>query len=409
MIKNLTEIKVGLDFGSKVSPVGRLAIRNNIIYFEYDEEFVQNGLEISPFQLPLKRGLSELPNSPFDGLAGVFGDSLPDGWGRLLLDRMMRAKGILPTDINSLDRLANVGLYGMGALVYEPDHSPSLEHELIDLDQLAHQAEEVLEGNSEEILKELLALNGSSAGARPKALIGVDAERKNISYGAKELGEGFEHWLVKFPNSQDGSDAGAIEYAYALMAKESGINMPDVHLFSSKKGSGYFAVKRFDRDGNKRLHMHTVAGLTHADFRYPSLDYEDLLGLTATLTKDMREVEKMFRLAVFNVLANNRDDHAKNFSFLMNEAGDWTLSPAYDLTFSSGPGGEQSMMVMGEGRNIEVKHLVKLGEEARLSKIVINNSIEQTRHALSQWQNLSDEYGVAQANIELIHRMITRL
>ena len=409
MSKNIAEIKVGLDFGSKVIPVGRLAIRNNIIYFEYGEEFVQNGLEISPFRLPLKRGLSELPQSPFDGLAGVFGDSLADGWGRLLLDRMMRTKGMLAGDINTLDRLAHVGLYGMGALVYEPDISPSLEDGLIDLDQLASQAEEVLEGNSQEVLNELLALNGSSAGARPKALISVDAERKHISYGAKKLGEGFEHWLVKFPNSQDGLDAGAVEYVYALMAKESGIDMPDVHLFPSNKGSGYFAVKRFDRDGNRRFHMHTVAGLTHVNFRYPSLDYEDLIGLTATLTKDAREVEKMYRLAVFNVLAHNRDDHAKNFSFLMDETGDWKLSPAYDLTFSSGPGGEQSMMVMGEGRNIEVKHLIKLGEEAKLSKTVINNSIEQTRYALNQWQNLSAEYGISQPNFELIHRTITKL
>jgi len=201
MMKSITEIKVGLDFGSKIVPVGRLAIRNNIIYFEYDEDFVKSGLEISPFQLPLKRGVLELPNSPFDGLAGVFGDSLPDGWGRLLFDRMMRAKGLLAKDINSLDRLANVGLYGMGALVYEPDRSPSLEDGFIDLDQLASHAEEVLQGNSEEILTELMALNGSSAGARPKALIGVDTERKNISYGAKKLDQDFEHWLVKFPNS----------------------------------------------------------------------------------------------------------------------------------------------------------------------------------------------------------------
>ncbi|KFE98242.1 phosphatidylinositol kinase [Chryseobacterium formosense] len=408
-MQSIKEIKVALDFGSKADPVGRLAIRDNIIYFEYDEEFVQRGLEISPFHLPLKNGLSELPQTPFDGLAGVFGDSLPDGWGRLLFDRIMRAKGILPTDINSLDRLANVGLYGMGALVYEPDNSHSLEDELIDLDQLASQAEQVLEGNSEEVLKELLVLNGSSAGARPKALIGVDFDRKNISYGAKKLGEGFENWLVKFPNSQDGLDAGAIEYVYALMAKEAGLDIPDVHLFKAKKGCGYFAVKRFDRDGNRRLHMHTVAGLIHTNFRYPSLDYEDLIGLTFALTKDAREVEKMFRMAVFNVFANNRDDHAKNFSFLMDETGEWKLSPAYDLTFSSGPGGEQSMMVMGEGRNIEVKHLIKLGEEAKLSNAIINGIIEQTRFALSYWPYLAKEYGILDSNIELISRAITKL
>lgn len=155
--------------------------------------------------------------------------------------------------------------------------------------------------------------------------------------------------------------------------------------------------------------MHTVGGLVHSNFRFPSLDYEDLLSLTAVLTKDSREVEKMFRLAVFNVMAHNRDDHAKNFSFLMNEFGEWKLSPAYDLTFSSGPGGEQSTMVMGEGRNITVKHLTKLGREAKLSKEVIENVIENISSALSKWLSLSKDFGVSKSNRELISRSIKTL
>jgi serine/threonine-protein kinase HipA len=406
MITPVTEIKVGLDFGLGIESVGRLAIRNGIIYFQYDEEFVNAGLEISPFRLPLKRGVIELSSTPFDGLAGVFSDSLPDGWGRLLFDRMIRTYGLLPTDVSPLDRLAHVGLHGMGALVYEPDNSPDVPQDKVDLDQLAIQTKKVLEGSSEEVINELLALNGSSAGARPKALIGVDSKRKNISYGAQNLGENFEHWLVKFSNSQDGPDSGAIEYVYALMAAEAGISMPEVHLFPSQKGSGYFAVKRFDREGNKRLHMHTVSGLLHSNFRLPSLDYEDLLTLTATLTRDIREVEKMYRLAVFNVMAHNRDDHAKNFSFLMDETGNWKLSPAYDLTFSAGPGGEQSTMVLGEGRNVTTKHLVKLGNEAKLSIEFIEDVIEQTRSAISKWLRLSKDCGVNKSNRELIGRLI---
>ncbi|WP_028296841.1 type II toxin-antitoxin system HipA family toxin [Olivibacter sitiensis] len=402
MIQPVTEIKVGLDFGSGIQPVGRLAIRDRVIYFEYNEDFTQKGIEISPFRLPLQKGVVELPQRPFEGLAGVFSDSLPDGWGRLLFERMARAQGILPTHISPLDRLAHVGLHGMGALVYEPDNSPSAVHELIDLDHLALQTEEVLQGSSEEVIKELFALNGSSAGARPKALIGVDADRKNSSYGAKQLEVGYEPWLVKFPNSQDGPDAGAIEYVYALMAKEAGVLMPDVHLFPSQKGAGYFAVKRFDRDGNKRLHMHTASGLLHSDFRTPSLDYEDLLNLTGALTKDIREVEKMYRLAVFNVLAHNRDDHAKNFSFLMHENGDWKLAPAYDLTFSSGPNGEQSTMVMGEGKNPAIRDMVKLGLEAKLSKRLIEEIIEQTKSALARWEYLSKNYNVNKVNVELV-------
>lgn len=402
----IKEIKVGLNFGSGIQPVGRLAIRDGIIYFQYDEEFLQTNLEISPIRLPLQRDVIGLPRDPFEGLAGVFNDSLPDGWGRLLFDRLLRSEGISLSDISPLDRLAYVGLHGMGALIYEPDQSPDSSNQMIDLDVLATQTEDVLQGDSEEVIAELLVLNGSSAGARPKALIGVDAERKNISYGAHLLSDGFEPWMVKFPNSLDGKDAGAIEYIYALMAVDAGIKMPEVHLFPSQKGNGYFAVKRFDREGNKRLHMHTVSGLIHNNFRFPSLDYEDLLSLTGVLTKDIREVEKMFRLAVFNVMAHNRDDHAKNFSFLMNEFGEWKLSPAYDLTFSSGPGGEQSTMVMGEGRNITAKHLAKLGREAKLSKEFIENVIEQTSSALSKWSRLSKDFRVSKSNKELISRLI---
>ena len=405
----ITEIKVGLNFGSEIQSVGRLAERNGIIYFEYDEDFVQNGVEISPFKLPLRNGVVELPSDPFEGLAGVFSDSLPDGWGRLLFDRMMRSQRISPSQISSLDRLTYVGLNGMGALVYEPDSSPPIIQEFIDLDHLATQTEKILEGASGEIITELLALNGSSAGARPKALIGVDQARKNISYGVNQLNDGFEHWLVKFPNSQDGIDSGAIEYVYALMAKEAGLYFPDVHLFSSQKGNGFFGVKRFDRQENKRFHMHTVSGLIHSNFRFPSLDYEDLLSLTMALTKDIREVEKIFRLAVFNVMAHNRDDHAKNFSFLMNEFGEWKLSPAYDLTYSNGPGGEQSTMVMGEGRNITIEHLVKLGLEAKISKEMIDQIIEKTAESLSKWIRLSKDYGVSKSNIELINRALIKL
>lgn len=408
MRTSIKELKVGLNFGSEIQPVGRLAIRDGIIYFEYDNAFLETNLEISPLKFPLQRGVIELPRTPFEGLAGVFNDSLPDGWGRLLFDRMLRAEGILPNEVTALDRLAYVGLNGMGALVYEPDESPKHYDEKINLDVLASQTEQVLEGESGEVINELLALNGSSAGARPKAMIGLDSQRKNISHGTGDLKDGFEHWIVKFPNTQDGNDSGAIEYIYSIMAENAGLEMPATHLFPSQKGSGYFAVKRFDRDKNKRFHMHTVSGLIHSNYRFPSHDYEDLLALTSAITKDIREVEKMFRLAVFNVMAHNRDDHAKNFSFLMNEFGEWKLSPGYDLTFSNGPGGEQSTMVMGEGRNISRTHLEKLGLEAKLSKAFIVEVIRQTSLALENWKNLAKEYDVNKENIEMIEKRISK-
>jgi serine/threonine-protein kinase HipA len=406
--KPVEQIKVGLDFGEGLTPVGRLAIRDRQIYFEYDAGFIERGLEISPLRLPLKSGVTSFDLMLFEGLAGVFSDSLPDGWGRLLFDRFVKSQGILPADMTPLDRLAYVGKHGMGALVYEPDYGVEDSKDAINLDILAQESQEVLNGTSEAVLQELLALNGSSAGARPKALIGVDKTYKKIIHGVSSLPKGYEPWLVKFVNTQDGADAGAIEYVYALMAKEAGVYMPDVHLFPAKSGAGYFAVKRFDRDGKKRLHMHTAGGLLHSDFRVPALDYEDLTALTGRLTRDVREVEKMFRLAVFNILAHNRDDHAKNFSFLMNEKGEWKLSPAYDLTFSSGMRGEQSTTVMGEGRKPGAKQLGDLGNEAKLPKAKVNEIIDQTKAALSKWKTLAKKYGVEAGNIRLIEERLAR-
>ena len=404
---SVNELKIGIDFGKNVIPVGRLATRDYKTYFEYDTDFIKTGLEISPIKLPLGPGLQVFDYQTFEGLPGVFNDSLPDGWGRLLFDRYIRSQHLLPDDFSSLDRLAHVGTTGLGALVYEPDHSMTdKEKDTIDLDILSRHTQEILDGTADEVLEELLNLNGSSAGARPKALIGLDTTKTHIISGKHNLGPDHEHWLVKFANSSDGADAGAIEYVYALMAKEAGVEMMPVHLFDAAKGSGYFATQRFDREGDKRFHMHTASGLLHSNFRMPSLDYEDLIALTGVLTKDVREIEKMFRLAVFNVLSQNRDDHGKNFSFLMGENGDWKLSPAYDLTFSSGPRGQQSTMVMGEGQSPSVGHLLKLGEEAGLKESKVNEIVAQTKYALGHWEVLADKHGVAKTNIKFIQSRI---
>ena len=398
----ILQIQVGLDFGRGAEPLGKLALRDRKIYFEYEVDFISRNLNVSPFQLPLKSGVQTFDNGLFKGLPGLFDDSLPDGWGRLLFDRTLRAQGLLPEQLSPLDRLAHVGNTGMGALTYKPDFSkPTIESD-IDLDWLAAQAAEVLEGDADDVLTELLALNGSSAGERPKALIGFNQKEKRIIYGAGATPEVFEPWIVKFANTLDGIDAGAIEFVYAEMARRAGIDMPQTHLFKAKQGAGYFATKRFDRFSGERLHMHTVCGLLHSDFRTPSLDYQDLIELTTVLTRDMREVEKMFRLAAFNVLSHNRDDHSRNFSFLMDEAGDWRLSPAYDLTFSSGPGGEQSTVLMGEGKAPHLQQLHALGAVADLSKKNVAHILDQTLCALGDWPILAKEYGVKKNNVRLI-------
>jgi serine/threonine-protein kinase HipA len=398
----VNHIRVGLQLESDVITVGRLLLHDKTIYFEYDASFIHKGLNISPLKCPLTPGLKTFEKHLFDGLPGVFNDSLPDGWGRLLFDRHARAKGIIPEGITPLDRLTQVGRHGIGALVYEPDYTDGHNFDIVDLDAIAGDVEQVLLGEAVDVLQELIRLNGSSAGARPKAMIGVDHNKQKIVYGTQKLENEFAYWIVKFPNMNDGNDAGLIEYVYALMAKDAGINMEEIHLFHTQRLAHYFATKRFDRDQSKRLHVHTVCGLLHTDFRTPNLDYENLLALTMGLTKDIKEVEKMYRLAVFNVLSHNRDDHAKNFSFLMNELGQWTLSPAYDLTFSSGPGGEQSMTVTGEGRNPNISHLRALGGKAGFNHVMIDNIIERTKYALSQWESLSKEYGVLKDNINFI-------
>lgn len=337
----------------------------------------------------------------------MFYDSLPDGWGRMLLDREMRSLGVLPQELSTLDRLAYVGQTGMGALVYEPEHTNGIPDDEISIAVIASQVVEVLSGEARDVLPQLLALNGSSAGARPKAVIGLHRNREDVIHGTHQMDGGYQPWLVKFPNTGDGADAGAIEYVYALMAVDAGLMMPDVHLFPSQASGGYFAVQRFDKEQNNRRHMHSACGLLHSDFRVPSLDYEDLLALTMILTRDIREVEKMFRLAVFNVLAHNRDDHGRNFSYLMDKDGEWKLAPAYDLTFSSGPRGEQSTTVMGEGKAPNQSILIKLGLEAKLPKNIICNIIEQTRVALGKWPELANAYGVATSNVDLIAAKIT--
>jgi len=388
---------------TKTKKVGTLAIRDKKIYFEYDKDFLKTGIELSPYKLPLKSGLFRCDDDTFDGLWGLFNDSLPDGWGRLLMDRHLMRLGINPHSLSPLDRLAYVGSHSMGALSYEPEREVENSIDTIVLDDLAESSAEILEGSSETLLDELLSLNGSSAGARPKVLVQISSDQKQIIHGRQELQEGFSHWMVKFASSMDSSEIGTIEYAYSLMAREAGLQMPQTALIEGKKGR-YFAIKRFDRVGDKHVHMHSVAGLTHSDFRFPTLDYDDLLALTLHLTKNMQEVEKVFRLACFNLFTHNRDDHAKNFSFVMDEKGVWNFSPVYDVTFSNGPGGEHSTMYMGEGKYPTSEHLLQLAKKHGIKKA--DAIIENVKQARDKWKIFAEEAKVSKKSQESIWKSI---
>jgi serine/threonine-protein kinase HipA len=356
-------LTVYLDARNQRRKVGRLAFKDRQVLFEYDASFIASDIEISPIKLPLRPGVFIADTTIFDGLFGVFNDSLPDGWGRLLIDRTVEKHGIHRGQLNPLDRLAYVGRHGMGALSYEPELGlENADDAPLALDKLAEESSAVMAGENDEVLEELLRLNGSSSGARPKIVAQVSTDKKRIIHGQQELQSGFAHWMIKFPSSQDARDVGAIEYAYSLMAKDAGVEMPETHLFCTKRNK-YFGTKRFDRDIDARIHIHSLGGLIHADHRSPSLDYDMVLRVTLALTRNIQDAEKAYALACFNVLAHNRDDHVKNFSFLLNARNEWIFAPTYDLVFSYGPGGEQSMLVMGEGRNPGTAQLQALGKQ----------------------------------------------
>ncbi|MBC8344482.1 MAG: type II toxin-antitoxin system HipA family toxin [Bacteroidetes bacterium] len=321
--------------------LGKLALTpNNVCVFEYDIDYLKKGVSISPFYLPLRDGLFTAKQQPFDGLFGVFADSLPDGWGNLLIDRLLKKHQIQPASLNILDRLSLVGNNGMGALSYHPQIGFKETEDNSNIKYLAAEVEKILNENYNDSLELLFNKAGSSGGARPKVLLTVDGKQ----------------WLVKFRSSLDPENIGQIEYQYSLIAKKCGILMPETRLFEDK----YFGVQRFDREGKERFHVHTASGLLYASHRFPSLDYTELLKACMAISANMEEVERMFRLMVFNVLTGNKDDHAKNFSFLLKDKK-WILSPAYDLVPSSGFNDNHSTTIAGQG-NPDKKDLFKVAE-----------------------------------------------
>ncbi len=375
-------------------PVGVLAEDENRIFFEYTPEFILSGIELSPFQLPLQSGVFEDSKRTFDGLFGLFNDSLPDGWGCLLLDRKLRKKGLSYEQITPLNRLAMVGHNPMGALEYEPADELSDTFGHIELDSLSSEIGKILAGNNSTILDQLLKLNGSSGGARPKIAALVSKDKQQIIHGAKAVPDGYSPWIIKFSEAMDGKDSGILEYIYSIVAKQAGIDMPETFLFPSKNCSGYFGVQRFDRNGQEKIHAHTACGLLHASHRYSSIGYEDLLKLTLQLTCDRKEVEKMVRLMVFNVLSGNRDDHSKNFSFLLNDNYEWKLAPAYDLTLSSGIYGEQTSMVNGKGTNISNDDFIAVAGTVGLASKETLKIIKTVKEAVEKLPDLKKEYGL---------------
>ncbi len=394
---------------TKPIPMGRLAFINRKIAFEYTAEFLELGLELSPFKLPLKPGVHFSVDTVFEGLFGIFNDSLPDGWGRMLLDRKLRNQGIFPDNLTPLNRLRYVGTGGMGALQYRPIIPTSTSKEKIELDQLSEECSQFELKEEDQFIDVLIRLNGSSAGARPKILVSIDPDTQMIRASDNRHHRTHHDWIIKFRSSIDPKDMGSIEYAYHLMAVAAGVRVPEARLFNSKHCSGYFGVRRFDREEKKFLHSHTLSGLLHADHRIPSLDYESVMKATIFLTKNVAEQKKQFRNIAFNIFAHNRDDHSKNFSFLMDEKGIWSVSPAYDLTFSSGPGGEHCTTLMGNGRSPGTPELLKLASVSHINHKDALEIIDQVKSAVSQWKTFAKEAGVEKISTQMMQKKLSSI
>jgi len=345
--------------------VGRIAqTADKLMAFEYESQWLSDGFSISPFKLPLEKRVFIAQREPFNGNFGVFNDSLPDGWGQLLIDRMLIKKGIDPLSVSNIYRLAIVGRSGMGALEYEPEERLTGNAQICDLDILAREAREILnEKYNGSNLDDLAALGGSSGGARPKVLI----KYKN------------EDWIVKFRADTDPKNIGKQEYCYMSAAIAAGLIVPQIKLFKNK----YFGVKRFDRKpSGEKVFMISAGALLDASHRFPALDYCSLMALTMELTRDFRETDKMFRLMCFNVFAHNRDDHCKNFSFLYDD-NKWKCSPVYDLVYAQGMGGEHATAIDGEGRNPTEKNILSAAEKAGLEKNKARIILQEVKTAVN--------------------------
>lgn len=360
------------------------------IMFEYSEQAKQRGFELSAYQLPLA-GPSLRRDFPAHqlGLPGPVYDALPDGWGRLLMNRLFKRRGLNPARLGPLHRLAYIGNNAMGAMTFEP-LAPEGEavEEHLPLELLLAEVQEVLTGEGGKFLQSLLRLGGSPQGARPKALIYRDPRTDAFTTATRP---DLEAWLIKFPAKDEHPEVCAVEALYADCLRLCGIQTADTRYFSLPDGQAAFATRRFDRVNGQRVPMQSLAAFTGADYQQPgALDYVNFLRATHLCTNDVRQKAIAFERAVFNVVFNNRDDHPKNFAYLMSATGTWTLAPAYDVTFCEGPHGYHQMDVLGEALDIRRAALLGLADEAEVPRTAANGIIERIGQVARQFSAIAE-------------------
>ncbi len=340
--------------------VGAVAFDPGLQYyaFEYSPRFRRSGIELAPLTMPLAAGrhpfvFPALPTSTYRGLPGLLADALPDDFGNALIDAWMAREGVATHRITSLDRLAYMGKRGMGALEFRPARGPrsTKASSALDLARIVEGARRAVHGTfasedfAEAALAQILQIGTSAGGARAKATVAWNPSTDEVRTGQFDAPEGFEHWLLKLdgvgadPELGEARGYGRIEYAYSLMARAAGITMTPTRLLEENRRA-HFMTKRFDRDGNTRLHLQTLCGLAHLDFRQKAThDVSQLFSTIGALGLPYEAREEAFRRVAFNVMASNCDDHTKNTSFLLREGGTWELAPAYDVTFAHNPKG----------------------------------------------------------------------
>jgi len=382
--------------------VGALAEDNATISFEYDPQFISSRLELSPFEMPLSpRIYSHANRDPaFQGLMGIFADSLPDKFGNAIIEQYFRNKsGIQAYTLSPLQKLMYVGRRATGALEYLPPEQDYSDKTRLPL-EIAHlvmEAKQVIQGDLHVKSADIMQVGVSAGGQYPKAVIAWNRATNDVISGLGRCPEGYQPWIIKFDGTQDQPmEFGKLEYAYSLMAQQAGIDMAPTFLLQ-ENGRSHFMVQRFDRlHNNQKLHMASLCGLLHKDFNIPRLiDYEDFLRATLALTNSHAEQRKAFRRMVFNVAARNQDDHTKNFAYLMDSNGQWTLSPAFDMTFAHGNHftAKHQMTVNGKDDLITRDDILILADKLNIGHA--EQCIQEVRDAVQHWPAFADKAGLS--------------
>ena len=401
--------------------------RSEVAHFQYDRPFVRDGLELAPLTMPLdsnrvysfpqlRRRINE-PHNAFNGLPGLFADSLPDRYGNELIDAWLASQGRPAGSMNPVEKLCFIGKRAMGAMEFEPatplgkDESFTVEiNSLVNIAarMLQHRSEfsTNLQSDEELAVKKILSIGSSVGGARPKAVIALNDATGEVLSGQCAAPEGFEHWLIKLDGVsgvQLGSSHGygRVEYAYYLMARDCGVEMMPCRLLV-ENGRAHFLTKRFDRKGNaERIHTQTLCAMNHMDFNNNrSYTYEQLFQVMRRLKLTYPEMEQMFRRMVFNVLARNCDDHTKNHTFIMNGDGSWRLAPAYDVCHAYRPGSEwvsfHSLSINGKRDNITTDDMLRVAEQINCRNP--QGIIDEVQHSVNHWMDFATE---AQVNEDM--------